>query len=274
MTARKTGRALAGFPGELPTNLEAAYAVQMRSVGLFGDQVIGWKVGGIAPQFAEQFGAKRLAGPIFERAVKTVANNETITMPAFVGGFAAMEAEYVVKLGELPDRDVNIDDIINLVDAVYIGAEIASSPMIMVNDLGPMSIISDFGNNNGMAIGPEIPKDTDFSQHAVSVVIDGDLAGEKPTGIGEAGPFGAVRFLINHLRAIGYPLPAGSYVSTGAVSGVHQTEIGSHSHIKFDGLGEFFIDLTPPNLIQALGEIYVSQDLSGDPPRIDGRHRQ
>ena len=245
LEARKTRTALSAFPGDLPTTLDGAYAIQMRSVGLFGDEVVGWKVGGIAPEFAKQFGATKLGGPIFKTTVKTVKEGETIEMPAYPGGFAAVEAEYVCKLGELPDRDVTIDDIPDLVDAVYIGVEIASSPMPMINDLGPMSIISDFGNNAGMVIGPEIPKHTDFSQYEVSVVIDGQLAGAKPSGSGEAGPFGSVMFLINHLRKIRYNLPKGDYISTGAVSGVHSTEIGSHSKVKFDGLGEFFIDLVP-----------------------------
>src|SRR3546814_1847543 len=42
------------------------------------------------------------------------------------------------------------------IDMVHLGIEIASSPLPTINDLGPTVTISDFGNNNGLVIGPAI----------------------------------------------------------------------------------------------------------------------
>lgn len=247
--ARQNLTPLAEFPGELPSDLPTAYAVQAASIKAWPTEVAGWKVGGVMPNLQDKFKAKRMAGPIFPEFVKTCAEGETITMGAFPGGFVAMEAEYIVVLKDVSglDRDITLEDMAEYVEAVYTGVEIASSPMMDVNALGPTSIVSDFGNNAGMIYGPKVenPFSVDFTKHVVSVTIDGETVGAKPTGLGEAGPFGAVKFLVNHLRAHNVAIPAGTAVSTGAVSGVHQTKIGTHSQIKFEGLGTFNVDLIP-----------------------------
>ena len=46
--------------------------------------------------------------------------------------------------------------VIDIVAGAYCGAEIGSSPMAVVNERGPTSIVSDFGNNAGVIVGPEI----------------------------------------------------------------------------------------------------------------------
>ena len=85
---------------------------------------MGWKVGGIPPQFQEKFGAKRVAGPVFANGVLRCNAGDTLDMGAYPGGFAAMEAEYIVVLKDeftLPDRDVTLADMADLVADVHIG---------------------------------------------------------------------------------------------------------------------------------------------------------
>lgn len=247
--ARLSCTMLDGFPGDIPETLEVGYAIQAQSIADWPQPVIGWKVAGVAPDYKDKFTVNRLVGPVFQDKVKRCAQNGRVTVPVYRNGFIGMEAEYVVILKDdllLPNRDVTLDDIPKLIGAVHIGAEVASSPMKMINVLGPTVIVSDFGNNFGVVIGPEIPNalTRKFSEHVVSVVIDGVEAGRKPTGDGEAGPFGAVVFLINHLRANGFDVPPGMIVSTGAITGVHSTHVGTHSVLTFEGFGEFSIDLT------------------------------
>ncbi len=243
MTARKTRTALADFPGDLPKTLDEAYAVQMRSVGLFGKAVAGWKVGGVHPDLVSTWNETRMAGPAFDDTVHSCKTGDTVVMPIYPGGFAAVEAEYVAVIGTLPDRDVTLDDMDAVVDSLHIGVEVASSPMKEINNIGPAAIVSDFGNNAGIIIGPQIDKNTDFPAHDVSVTIDGVLAGKKPSGLGDKSPYGAVVFLINHLRAKGVALTPGTPIATGAVSGVHSADDGSRSHVVFEGLGDFYVEL-------------------------------
>ena len=248
--ARQTLTPLAGFPTELPADLDMAYAVQAQSIADWPDEVVGWKVGGVPPHLQDEYKAERMAGPIFKQMVKNCADGETVDMGSYPGGFVAVEGEYIVFLKDvanLPDRDVTLDDMAKVVDRIHIGVEIASSPMKLVNALGPLSIVSDFGNNAGMIVGPKVetPMSVDFSDYVVSVDFDGKQIGSKPAGVGEAGPFGAVIFLINHLRARGVDIPDGTAVSTGAISGVHDTEIGVQAKVDFGGLGAMNINLVP-----------------------------
>ena len=46
--ARQQGRSLPDFPGTIPADLVTAYQVQDQAIALWGDQVVGWKVGYIA----------------------------------------------------------------------------------------------------------------------------------------------------------------------------------------------------------------------------------
>ena len=243
LAARKARTPLAEFPGDLPTNLDDAYAIQLRSAGIYDSKIIGWKVGGVHPDMVEKWQATRMAGPAFEDALKTCEDGDTIVMPIYPGGFAAVEAEYVAVLGDVPDRDVTLDDMDDVVTALHIGVEVASSPMKEINNIGPAAIVPDFGNNAGVIVGPQIDKNADLTAHDVSVTIDGVLAGKKPTGAGDKGPYGAVVFLINHLRAQGIVIPAGTVISTGAVTGVHSADDGSRSHVVFEDFGEFYVEL-------------------------------
>lgn len=243
LTARKTRTPLADFPGELPATLDDAYAIQKMSMDNDGDTVAGWKVGGVAPDMVDRWKATRMAGPAFARSIQTCKTGDTIVNPIYRGGFAAVEAEYVAVLGELPDRDVTLDDMDAVITSLHIGVEVAASPLKDINDIGPGAIVSDFGNNAGIIVGPEIDKATDFTKHDVSVTIDGVLAGKKPSGLGDKGPHGAIVFLINHLRSKNIDIPVGTLVTTGAVSGVHSADDGSRSHVVFEGLGDFWVEL-------------------------------
>ena len=90
--ARRTGRALMAYPGAEPGSLEDAYAIQDEAIAAWPDRVAGWKLGRINPPHDARFGAGRLAGPIFSRAVWTAGALPT-RFGVIDGGFAAVEAE-------------------------------------------------------------------------------------------------------------------------------------------------------------------------------------
>ena len=247
VSARLSARALPGFPGDLPGSLSEAYAVQALSVAAWPDEVAGWKVGGIPPANAEKYGADRLAGPIFKRSVRRV-NGAPVSMPAFEGGFAAVESEYVLVTGDAVEPGAVAADALaarNIVARVHIGVEIASSPLRTINELGPASIISDFGNNAGIILGEEIEdwRDRDLSEIEVETLIDGDTVGTARAG--PDAPFEAVAFLIGHFARADRVLPAGTYVSTGAITGVHDAQVGAVATARFEGVGRIDLRLDP-----------------------------
>src|SRR3546814_4680359 len=103
-------------------------------------------------------------------------------MPVFADGFAAAEAEFLLRVGTPPPADqkrFTTEEATAHIDMVHLGIEIASSPLPTINDLGPTVTISDFGNNNGLVIGPAIAdwRGADIADWPVSLLINGREAG-------------------------------------------------------------------------------------------------
>jgi 2-keto-4-pentenoate hydratase len=116
-----------------------------------------------------------------------------------------------------------------------VGIEVASSPLGAINALGPVAIISDFGNNNGLVVGPEIPdwRASGFEDWDVTTAIDGRSVG---TGRARAFPYGAIgaaRFLFELLARRGIAAEAGQWISSGAVTGVHEAAPGQRIEASF-----------------------------------------
>jgi len=250
--ARLDCKLLDGFPGDLPQTLEDAYKVQTRSIGLWPAEIIGFKAGGVPDKFREQYPSQWQFGPIFADQSYKVETGQRIEVTVFEGGFAAYEAEMVFEVEGYEALETpleTVEEAIPFVKKVYLGAEIASSPNPEVNNLGPGSIISDFGNNAGVVLGPEAPLSLldDLSLMEVTLHIDGVEIGRKTPGLGDAGPLGALRQTLNHLitRRGEVDLPKSCLISSGAVTGVHQSEAGTVSKIKFGDYTEYELAMVP-----------------------------
>lgn len=233
--ARRGGRALDGYPGAHPESLEAAYAVQDEAIAAWPDRIAGWKLGRINAPHDARFGAGRLAGPIFSRNVWTAAHSPT-RFGVIEGGFAAVEAEYVLELGETaPDRgDWTVDNVAPLVSRVFIGVEIAGSPFAGINDHGPAVTASDFGNNSGLILGGEIAGWRDrLAGLTCTMSIKGDVIGRGGASSIPGGPLDSLAFLLNLLHRRGRRLEARQLVSTGAATGVHDIRAGQSASADF-----------------------------------------
>ncbi|WP_260928843.1 2-keto-4-pentenoate hydratase [Novosphingobium sp. 9] len=239
VAARRSASALDAYPGALPEDLAAGYRIQDTAIALDGREVVGWKVGRIPPPRDIALGADRLCGPIFADEVVTQGAGSEPEMPVFAGGFAAAEAEFLLHVVPGWDGVVPTDDAATaaLIDAVHIGIEIASSPWARINADGPPVTVSDFGNNAGMIVGPAFAdwQEIDFSCVPVSLEIDGVVAGEGTTATMLDGPLGAVRFLLANLVARGQRTEKGLWVSSGAVTGVHEVRPGAQVRARFAG---------------------------------------
>ncbi|MGN5374786.1 2-keto-4-pentenoate hydratase [Sphingomonas hankookensis] len=238
VTARRQAAGVSPYPGDAPATLAEAYAIQDRAIAIDGRQVAGWKVGRINAPLDAQLGANRLAGPIF---ADQVVGGDVPDMGVIADGFAAAEAEYCVRIGRSPApgrTGLTLEEALELVDAVHVGIEIASSPYAGINADGPLVTISDFGNNFGLWIGGEVPgwRDLSFVDWPVESRIDGAVVGQASARTMLDGPIGAVAFLIDCLAGRGIALTPGTWVSSGAVTGVHQIVPGQRFEADFAGM--------------------------------------
>ncbi len=239
--ARLAACALPGYPGEVPLEMSRSYAIQDAAIALYPDRVVGWKVGGVPPAQQPTLGIHRLAGAIFAGNVWTAGDTPT-PLPEIEGGFAAVEAEFIARIGADTDpakTDWTIEEAADQIDAVFIGVELAGSPLSSINDLGSAVVASDFGNNGGLVIGPELTDwRTRMDAIQVETVIDGVSVGKGGSPSLAGGALESVRFLLEHCARWGRPLTAGTLISTGAVTGVHRIHAGSQSSCVFEGVGE------------------------------------
>lgn len=247
VAARTSGHALQAYPGRQPASLDAAYALQDEAITAWPDRIAGWKLGRINAPHDAHFGAGRLAGPIFSRNVWT-AGPAPSRFGVIDGGFAAVEAEYVLELGETAEmRDGwTADTVKPLVGRVFTGVEIAGSPFAGINDHGPAVTASDFGNNAGLILGAEIP---DWQDSLASLVctmsIGGVTIGEGGAATIPGGPLDSLAFLLNLLHRRGRRLQAGDLISTGAATGVHDIAAGQLATADFGHHGRIHCLATP-----------------------------
>ena len=243
VAARRDARSLAEFPGTVPADLDAAYLCQDLAIQAWPDRLIGWKVGMIAPPLRARFGADRVAGAIFEAGLREARDG--VEFPVFVGGFAAVEAEYVLRIADdAPSGKVDWSEreAQALVSAMHVGIETAGSPLATINELGPTVVAADFGNNAGLILGPPVRDWAVRPLESLTVVtsIDGTIVGRGDASFLPHGPIGALQFLAGQAAKIGRPLKAGMLVSTGAVTGVHDIKPGQSAIANFGSDGSIF----------------------------------
>lgn len=242
VSARLKAVALNGFPGTLPATLDAAYAVQDAAIKIFPDAVAGWKIGKIPAELVAPLGSKSVSGPVFRKDVRYAAPGGTVEYGLFVGGFAAVEAEYMFEIGE--DAPVGktvwtTADAIAVVKRMVCGVEMAGSPLATINKIGPLCVVSDFGNNNGIIVGPEIPnwRERVLTELTCETFINGKSVGTGMAANVPGGPLESLRFVAELCAKRGLPLKAGMMITTGAVTGVHDINPGELARIEFKGLG-------------------------------------
>lgn len=239
-TARRSGQALSDFPGRQPSDLAEAYAIQDLAIDLWPDEIAGWKIGKVPPAVQAEVGATRLAGPIFHGSVRRGPTGE---FPVLRGGFAAVEAEVICRLrhdAPADKLDWTPEQALDLMDALMIGCEMAGSPLATINELGPAVVVSDFGNNAGLILGPEI---ADWRRRSPESLTCRTLVNDQVVGTGsaanlEGGPAGCLAWMLSHAARRGRPLKAGALITTGQLTGIHDVVPGDEAIIDFGPLGQ------------------------------------
>ena len=108
-------------------------------------------------------------------------------------------------------------------------------------------VVSDFGNNSGLILGPAIAdwRMRDHRDLTCETWIDGVRVGVGGAANLIDGPVGSLAFLLRHCALRGRPLKVGQYVSTGAATGIHDIVAGQSARLVFDGYGEIACTAVP-----------------------------
>ena len=252
IAAREERKALADFPGSLPDGPAEAYAIQSECIAGWVDTLVGWKVAGLKADLHEEFKAKRQSGPVFKNNLFTNDGSQSTQVPVFPEGSSAVEAEFVILLGDvthLPTSNLTEQDVISVIEKVYIGVEIAGSSIHQVHSHGTLAGICDFGNNAGVIIGPEVEnwQKVGLSNINVNVKLDGEEVGSANAKPSLDGPLGALTYLFEHLAQRSHKVEKGMYVSSGAITGAHRAGAGANSEVSFKGIGTINLKLVANN---------------------------
>jgi len=248
VAARQQAQALAEFPGTIPGDLESAYRIQDFAIELWPTPVGGWKVGRIPPVLEGGLGVDRLAGPIFAHTIAMAESGSVTDMPMYVGGFAAVEAEFVAVVAHdapATKMDWSPEEALAMIADLRIGLEIASSPLATINDLGPTVVVADFGNNAGLIVGPSIDH---WRTRALDTLHCRTSVDSKEVGAGGAftltgGFVRSVQFLLELTARRKRPLRAGDMIATGQTTGIHDVTVGQIGTTDFGADGSLRVRL-------------------------------
>jgi 2-keto-4-pentenoate hydratase len=240
VAARLAAHALPEYPGPLPRTLADAYVRQDAAIALWPDDIAGWKVGGVPDAWTARLGESRLLGPVFRRHLWHAHGDAVTPLPVIPDGFAAVEAEYVFVLAAAtPVRrtEWSPEQAAEVVAELRVGIELAGSPLAAINDLGPAVVVSDFGNNAGLLIGPPI---ADWRSRPLASLTCDMWVGGRRVGRGGAasvpgGPLAALAFALGRCARRGRALAAGDVISTGASTGIHPVRVGDEARAAFAG---------------------------------------
>ena len=233
--------ALVDFPGQVPPDLDSAYEIQDAAIALWPDEIAGWKIGKIPDPLQEKFGCHRLGGPIFRKGVLHTDGTSEIECGVFVGGTACFEAEYIFEIGiDAPEKKTNysLEDAAAIAGKLFVGVEMAGSPLADINGFGPHIVVSDFGNNADEIVGAEIPnwRSRKWDEFSVESYIDDIMVGEGGPLKIPGGPLESLQFIAENCAKRGRPLKKGMLISTGAATGVHDIVSGQHARAEFKGI--------------------------------------
>jgi 2-keto-4-pentenoate hydratase len=198
------------------------------------DSLVGWKIGYIPADRRIAGDPDRLVGPIWsQQCHRSEQQVSTAEVGIFTSGFAAVEAELVIRLGHDPpahDRGGwTAEEAADLDQDQLVGIEVASSPIPDINSLGPTVIAADFGNNNGLVLGAILTDRHGDAPVQLACYVDGQLVGEGSAENLPGGIHSGLATALNILATRGYPVRAGMVFATGAITGIHPIGPGQRS---------------------------------------------
>ncbi len=233
VAGRRAHKPVPGLP-QVRT-FDDAYAVQAAFRPLWGDTVVGRKVGCSSEQSQRLVNSPGpIAGVLFREALW----QQPATIPAARFFVAGVEAEFGFRLGgDLPARSAPYQqkEVSAAVDAVVPLIEICDTRLSEWRTRRIEEITADNAFNGGVVIGSafEAWHGLDLASHRVTLSVDGALKGEGTGALVLGHPLNALTWLANEVSRRGEGLRAGELVAAGTCTGLHFVSAGSTVEADF-----------------------------------------
>jgi 2-keto-4-pentenoate hydratase len=227
VAARRNRQPTPGLPEV--ASFDDAYAVQAAFRALWGDEVVGHKVGCSSEQ------SQRLVnspGPIAGSLFKGSLWQEPAKLDPSRFFVVGVEAEFGFRLGaDLPSRAApySREEASRAVDAVVPVIEICDTRLADWQARRIEEITADNAFNGGLVAGRpfEVWQQLDLGSHAVTLSIDGAVKGAGTGALVLGHPLLALTWLANELSRRGSGLRAGELIAAGTCTGLHFAAAGS-----------------------------------------------
>ena len=209
-----------------PTNRTEGYQIQRALFEASGEPALGWKIAATSLAGQQHIG---VSGPLAGRlsASRCLADNSELSLER--NYMCVIEAEFAFLMGRdvsrtlaagasAPDAPVTMSQVMDCVSGLHIAIEVPNSRYVDFVSAGEAQLIADCACACYVVLGPRAPetwRQTDLSQHAVSV-RRGNETVAVGTGANVLGdPRIGLTWLANELLSQGQSLKAGEVVMTG-----------------------------------------------------------
>ena len=132
-------------------------------------------------------------------------------------------------------RGWTADEAADLEQQLLVGIEVASSPIPDINALGPTVIAADFGNNNGLVLGPVLADPPGELRSSWPATSTGNSSGDGSAENLPGGIHHGLATALNILVGRGQPVRAGTVFATGAITGIHPIGPGQQCRVDVQG---------------------------------------
>ena len=220
------------WPGPLPADEAAAYAIQDATVRLTG-LVGGWKVGAREPQ------GKVHCAPL--PASRLYPSGSTLKGPAW--RWRCVELEVALRVGRDLDPQGRLlppEELAGYFDAVLPTLEVVESRLIDGQHADPLAKLADLQCHGALVVGrpSDMPVATlDLRTLDATLRFDDEVAAQTMGGNPAGDVWHLLAWLAVHAAQRGLPLRQGQIVTTGSCTGLLKAAVGQRVEGNISGAG-------------------------------------
>jgi 2-keto-4-pentenoate hydratase len=242
---RCAGTVLDALPSALrPATAAQGHAIQAQLPLVAGQRIVGWKIAATSVAGQKHI---NVGGPLAGRILSGFVLGEDAAASLTGNRMRVVEPEFAFRIArDLVPRSTpySVDEVLAGVASLHPAFEVPDSRYAVFTSVGEAQLIADDACCGPFRFGPAAPaswRELDLAAHRVHASVSNG-AGSRYTREGEGraalgDPRIALTWLVNELSALGIPLAAGQFVSTGTCMVPLETVPGDTVHADFGALG-------------------------------------